>query len=185
MRPLTVYEEEHTAPPVHEKPIRILLIAVWFALVTGFIEVSLRAVQKFFLHQRVFVSPHIVWMAPLADVFVFVIPGFILSVVAWHWPRLISLRLATFIFAFLGFLGPLIMYPRLHRYAALLLAVGLAMQTTRLIVGHTHRFHVLVRHTLGWMIALVMGLVVVVYGWQVSAEHSALVKLPPAPPSCS
>ncbi len=179
---MVVNKKEHTLSTVYAQPTRLLLLAVWFALLTGFVEVLLLSVKKFFLHQMIFLSPHVVWMAPLGDVFLFTVPGLILFLGAWRWPRFVSLRIVIFIFAFLSFLGLLFMWSRMHHYAALLLAAGLAVQIVRLTTVHTHRFYSLVRCTTGWMVTLVVGLAVGVHGLQGLAEQSALAKLPPASP---
>ncbi len=121
-------------------------------------------------------------MAPVADVVFFAGFGIIFCLMARPWPRLVSLRMAACAFAFLGFLSLLLPYYPLHRYAKLLLAAGLAVQTARLIAAHPQGFHALVRRTLGWMVTLVVGLAVVVYGWQQLVERRALAALPPAPP---
>jgi arylsulfatase A-like enzyme len=134
-----------------EKSPRLLLIAAWFGLITGLGEVSLRAVQKFLLGQRIFVSLHVIWMAPLADLFCFTILGSILVLIAQKWPKCMSMRIAVFLFALLSFSSPLLWYPKLHVYAALLLAIGLATQTARVITVSPHRFYALIRRTLGWM----------------------------------
>jgi arylsulfatase A-like enzyme len=180
--PIKTCEKRGTLSAVPEEPARLLLMAAWFGLSTGLGEVSLRAVQWFILNQRTFVSPHVVWMAPLADLLFFAISGLILFLIARRWPALVSLRIAVFIFAFLAFLGPLLWYPRLHVFAALLLAAGLSVQTARLAT-HINGFNTFVRRSIGWMIALVVGLAVGVSGWQVFVENRALAKLPPASPS--
>jgi arylsulfatase A-like enzyme len=165
---------------MHEKSAQLLLLAAWFALITSLGEISIRGVQKFFLHQFVFVSPYIVWMAPLANLLLFAIAGLALCLVARYCPRLVSLRLAASSFAFLTFSGPLLWYSRLHVYAALLLAVGLAVQAARSIAAHSQGFHTLVRYTVGWMAVAIVGLTVSVYGWRVLTEREALATLPPA-----
>jgi arylsulfatase A-like enzyme len=157
----------------------LLLLAVWFGLVTGLAEVSIRAVQKFFLGQIIHLSPHVVWMAPLADLILFAITGVILYLGARCWPRLGSLYVSTFIFSFLGFLGPLLWAPRLHLYAALLLTTGLAVQTARFIASHSHGFLIVVRRTTGWMAGLVIALAVNVHVGQVLTERNAHAKSTP------
>jgi arylsulfatase A-like enzyme len=120
-------------------------------------------------------------MTPLADGVLFVSVGLILLPLAWRWPQLVS-RAAAFIFAFLAFLSLLLMYKPLHGYAQLLLAAGLAAQTTRFIVARPEGFHVLVRRTIVWMMMLATVLAVGVHGWERLAEHRALAKLPTPPP---
>ena len=164
----------------YEKPAVILLIAVWFGLAIGIGEVTIRAVQKFFLHQHLFQSPYIVWMAPLTDIILCCLAGLILIVSARCWPRLASLSIAVCFFAFLGFLGVFIAYPRLYRWAALLLAGGLAIQTARIITAHAERFYRLVRATTLWLFVIVIGLSVGVHGREMLSERRALAALPPS-----
>lgn len=160
----------------------LLLLAAWFGLLTGFGEVSLLAAKKLFLQQFIRFGPHVIWMAPLSDLLLFIVPGLVLSLIAWRWPKSISLRTACLLFAFLGFLSLLFMYSKLHLYAALLLACGLAVQTSRLIGAHAQGFLGFVKRTLVWTIALAAAMTVGVYGWQNLAERRALAELPPPSP---
>ena len=164
------------------QPAGLLLLAAWFGLLTGLGEVCLLAVKKFFLHRIIRLSPHVAWMAPVADLVFFAGFGLIFCLMARPWPRLVSLRMAAWAFAFLGFLSLLLMYDPLHLYAKLLLAAGLAVQTARLLAAHPQGFQALVRRTMGWMVALVVGLAAGVYGWQGLAERRALATLPSASP---
>jgi arylsulfatase A-like enzyme len=163
-------------------PGKLLLFAAWFALATGLGEISIRAVQKFFFRQWIYVSSQIVWMAPLADLVLFLLAGFILLLVARFWPGVASSKIVVFIFAFLSFSGPLLWFPQLHILAALLLAIGLSVQTTRFIEKHISLFYILARYTLGGMLVLITGLTVGINQWQTLIERNALAKLPPAPP---
>jgi arylsulfatase A-like enzyme len=162
---------------------RLLLMAVWFGLLAGLLEASHLTVRIFFLHQIIGLSRHIVWMAPLADAFLFAVVGLFLFPIAWRWPKLISLRVSVFIFAFLSFLSLLISYPLFHRYAVLLLALGLAVQTARLISRRADKFQRLVQRTTWCLAALVLGLAVGIYGWQYLGERRALAQLPTAAPN--
>ena len=70
---------------------------------------------------------------------------------------------------------------QIHILAVLLLAAGLAIQTCRLITSHADRFHLLVRRTVPYLIALVAALGLCVGAWKLIPEYRALKKLPPAP----
>ncbi len=182
IQPGTASGEAPTLSAPRQEPVPFLLLAVWFGLLSGLGQVALVAVKKFFLHRYIHHGPDLIWMAPLADLLLFALLGIILSLIARRWPKLVPLSLAVTVFAFLGYLSMLKMYPKLHRYAALLLAAGLAVQTVRLVAGHTRGFYSLARRTIGWMLALVVGLMLGVQGLQALAERRALAKLPPAPP---
>ena len=141
---------ERPKPPiVSERPMTYLFLAMWFGLVTGLIEVATKVIRKLFLgHWRHF-NPDLIWMTPLADVFILSILGIVLALVAWRWPKLVSLRTAAFILAFPSFLSLLFMH-KLHILAKWLFAAGLAVQTARLIAAHPLGFHKLVYYTVGW-----------------------------------
>jgi arylsulfatase A-like enzyme len=160
----------------------LLLVAAWFGLLTGFGEVSLLAAKRILLQQFIRFGPNLIWMAPLSDLLFFIVPGLILALVAWRWPKAISVRTACLVFAFLSFLSLLLLYSKIHVYAALLLASGLAVQTSRIIAKRPQRFLRLVRKSLVWTLALAVASTALVYGWQNLAERRALAKLPSPPP---
>ena len=168
-----------------EQPGRWLLLAVWFGSLAGLAEVLVLAVKKYSLHYHFLHQPlEVVWMAPLANAAFYAIPGFALFLIAWRWPRLVTLRRAALPFTFLGFFGLLMTLPfRLSEWAAALLAAGLAVQTAHVIAAHPQRFRALVRRTLAWMVALIVGLGLGLQGWQALTERRALATLPPASPN--
>ena len=185
----------HSSSTVRERVVQLLLMGVWFGLLTGFAEVSLVAAQKFLLRRfepqalRSFVfllqgfNPHVVWMTPVADLLLFSLVGLVLVIGAQAWPKLMSPRIATTVFAFLAFSSLLLMVRPIGRYAAFLVAAGLGVQSARLLVrGNLFRSPFLWRTT-KWMLALVTVLVIVVFGWQGLAERRAFAKLPPAAPN--
>ncbi len=165
-----------------ESAVTILVLAMWFGLVASALELALLAGRKFVLHRMLYLSPHVVWMAPLMNVLCLVIAACCLIGIAQRWPRVGSLRVAALAFAGIGLLGPLFMYGPLHPAAAVLLAAGVATQAARLIAARADGFRALVRRTTGWMLVLVVGAAVGIYGWQALRERRALATLPPAPP---
>jgi arylsulfatase A-like enzyme len=129
---------------------RVLVLALWFGLVTGCGEVVLVAIRKFALHRLVRLSPHVVWMAPLADIALFVLAAIVLIAAGRLWPRLLALRPASTVFAALSFFTISLHYGHIAMYARTLLAVGLAVQTGYFIGKYPHRFTRLLTWTLGW-----------------------------------
>src|SRR5262245_56935669 len=156
----------------------LLILVIWFGLLTGFSEVFLLGVKKFFLGQFIRFGLDVVWMAPLADALLFLLLGLVLWLIAARWPNLVSLRLVTGIFAFLGFLSLLFMYYPLAVYAKILLAAGLAIQASRFAEARADAFQRLARRSVGWTAALVVALAVSIHGWQWIGERQALAQLP-------
>ncbi|HSK18802.1 MAG TPA: sulfatase [Longimicrobiales bacterium] len=129
---------------------RILALAVWFGLFTGLLEVALLAVKKFHLHRVVRVSPHVVWMAPLADIVIFSVIAVLVIVVAKWRPRLAGYGPVIGVFAFLSFFTLTLHYTPIHLAAKALLAVGVGVQSGRWAAAHPGAFASLVSRTLGW-----------------------------------
>ena len=169
-------------------PSRILLMAVWFGILTGLGEVFLFALKKYFVPHLTptgpfsYLSRHFLWMIPLAEVALFTIPGLTLFVIAWRWPRVAAVRVPAFLFSFLGFLSVLLLIAWFNGYARLALAAGLAVQASRLIAAHPNGFQLIVRRTILWMVVLVVGLAAGTYGLMAVGEYRALAALPPASP---
>ena len=160
--------------------LQFLLIAGWLGLLTGFAEGLILGGRILLLDRVVSVNPHWFWMKPVADALLFVVIGLILLLVARRVLKVLPLRLPTCVFIFLGCVTLLFMFPKLHKYAALVFAAGMAMQISRLIAGHASRFNSFVRRTVPWFVALTAALFLGVFTWKVFPEHRAFAKLPPA-----
>src|SRR6478735_4278691 len=111
----------------------IVVFAVWFGLVTGFGEVILLGLKKFYLGRPIWFGPDIVWMAPLADAILFAACGAVLALLVARRPQSTSSWIAALVLSFLMFLSWLLMYYPIHLIAKLVLAAGLAMQSARVI----------------------------------------------------
>ena len=170
----------------HLRPVGILIMAAWFGLLTGLAEVAVKAVQKFGFGQIINAGVDVAWMAPLAGLIFFLIPGLALVVLSWLAARLRARfdarRLAAFILTFLGSLNLLLLIPRLHHYAVALLAAGGAAQVSRLISARDKSFRRLTRRTVGWLAAWVVIAGGIAQGGQWMLERNKVIKLPPAPP---
>ena len=159
-----------------------LLLGLWFGLLTGLGEVGLLALRKLFYPRFVHLSLDAAWMAPLVNVVLFVVTAIVLVLMARRWPRLVRLPSVIFVLALLSYLSLLLLAPRLHRYAMLLLVAGLAAQTARVLSAHSRGFHTLVRRTVVGLVAVVLAIAVIVPGWSQVALRRAIANLPPAAP---
>lgn len=125
-----------TEAPAERLPLRsVLLLATGFGLATGWVELALRAVQKFVLGSILFQSRHIVWMAPLSDLILFLACGLLLYMLGRLAPRLGSLRAFVFMFSSLLVAAPLTSYPRIHWAAGWVLALGAGWRASALLSG--------------------------------------------------
>ncbi|MGH7502342.1 MAG: sulfatase-like hydrolase/transferase [Longimicrobiales bacterium] len=131
----------------------VLLGAAWFAVAGGLIEATWHAFRWLVLGEVVKLSPHFVWMAPLANLILFVVPGLGLFLLHRVAPRAVTRARAAGLFAFLATLGVLSMFPGLHRIAMLIVALGVAVQAGRWIAAMPASARALMRATLVWMMA--------------------------------
>lgn len=133
-------------------PDLILQMAVPAGLPTGLGEVFGLSIAKSFLKRyEWYLGPHLIWMSPLANVFIFLVPGVVLFFVSRQWPRAVSVRLAVFVYAFLGLTGLLSLVPVLHALAMLVLAAGLAWKASFLVAKHARLSNCLLRWPAGWI----------------------------------
>jgi len=161
-----------------------LYLAVWFAFATGFGDVLMLGLRKFFFQQPVNRGLDVIWMAPLSYIPFFVIPGLTLFVLSLWIPTLGSITIYTFTFAVIAFFSVLLTVPEVHLIAAVILSIGLAVQATRQVGRRVDGFCAGVKRILGSMILLIIGLAVIVQGYRWTAEQRALTQLPtPAPQS--
>ncbi len=173
------------SPDARERAVRILFVAIWFGLATGLVEVCIFTFQKLILHEIIKRDQSAVWMVPLAELLFFIVPGVVFASLSLRWPRLVSPRIAVFVLAFLSFAIVVLYVPRLHKLAALLLAVGLATQAARTIAAHPEPFHRFARRTTAWMALIVLALGLALQGREWLSERRTLARLPPPPPAAS
>lgn len=123
-----------------ENAARVLVLGAWFGLFTGFGEVLLVAVKKLYLHRIVRLSPDVVWMAPVADVALFLLAAALVIAIGSLWPRMLRVGPASGVLASLGFFTLSLHYTPVHLAAKALLAIGLGTQVGRLVAAHPASF---------------------------------------------
>jgi arylsulfatase A-like enzyme len=133
---------------------KIWIWALWFAAATGLAQALLVALARLLTHRLVFISSHVVWMAPLANAAVFLVTAGFLSIMARHLKPSTVQRWALSTFAFLFLIGPVLLVPRLHPYAATVLAIGAATQGGVLLARRVDWFDMMARSTLPVMVGL-------------------------------
>jgi arylsulfatase A-like enzyme len=163
-----------------QKTFQILLLGIWFGVVTGLLQAAVLAVRRFGYGQWVGHGPEIFWIAPLMGLVLFGVVGSILSLLAWYWPRRVPLRLCIFLYVFLASFSVLLMFSQLFRIAQVLLAAGLATAISSFLAPRVQRFEPTRRRTLRAMLGLIAAGALGSYGWRRFSEVRALAQLPPA-----
>ena len=151
----------------------ILLIAAWFGLFTAFGELAILGFRRFLQNIVIQRGLLVIWALPLTEVTIFVGFGLILFLLSKRFPNLAKTQIAAFVFSFLGYLSIFLMFPRIHILADVVLALGLAVQTSRMASSHPNGFYFLIYHHLGWIgvpRALIVKKPLVEHGAQAQAE---------------
>jgi arylsulfatase A-like enzyme len=125
-------------------------IAAWFALAAGLLEAAAVLVQRFVLHWFVRASVDVVWMIPLVNLIVVGVLALALLVLGRFWAQGRSLPVVVGVVSFVAYAGLLLLVTALSKWAVLMLALGLAVQTGRLAGAHHTGFERLIVRSLGW-----------------------------------
>lgn len=158
-----------------DNPATILLIAAWFGLFTSFGELAILGVRKFLQYKIIYRGPLVIWTLPLTDVIIFVSIGFVLYLLSKKIQRFAKTDVPVLVFSFMAYISFFLMFPQIHILASIVLALGLAVQTSRIAISHPNGFFLLVYHTLGWISlpkALVLRKPLVEKNQQAQAETS-------------
>ncbi|MCA9738852.1 MAG: sulfatase [Gemmatimonadota bacterium] len=109
----------------------VLAILLLLGIATGFVEALVLWIKHEVFGQVVFVSRHVLWMAPVAYLLVFGALGLVLAVGAFLLPRLVRSPLAAFAGVAFGVGCLLLPVGQISRIAAAILAAGVGVQAAR------------------------------------------------------
>jgi arylsulfatase A-like enzyme len=157
----------------------LLTIALFLAAFVGLTESALLALARFGLDRFTHLNPHFAYLAPLwymAAVLFVVAP---LLVFARIPKSRVRMTIAVLPIALVGGLGVLFLYGRLNRWAALVLATGVAIQATRVAIARSSLLHRVARFglpVLGVAIAVIAAALHIPY---IIAERRALAEITP------
>ncbi len=177
---------EPEAPPCK------LLMAAWFGLATGQLELGLLVARKHLYSSAALgnlqMNRHFPWMIPVANLMIFVACGLILAIAARAWPRTAT-RLAGPSLVFLSLLTLSLAIRRLHPAACVVLSLGLTCRVARRLAAHPRSLNRLIRVSLPVMAGVVAILAGLTHHRVSLAERRALARLSAARPgartSCS
>lgn len=157
---------------------RLLRWAIWFGILTGYLELLNLGLKEHLLGRLLLLGCHTLWMAPLADGALFLALGAMLVPLGiWRPTRRVE-RLAIFAFGFALSASLVLLYREIHNYAAAALSAGVGVQIVRLIAARVESFDGLVRRSLPWMLAVCVGSAVALPAWWTWAERRAIGGLP-------
>ncbi len=176
---------ESVAPPRPAHARAVLLSALAFALISGYVEAGTILFRRLALAQLAYASIDAVWMAPISYVAFALVPGILLAVLARALPRVVTWPRAVFTLALLAVLC--IMYgfagARLHVFALFILSAGVAYQVMRVAASRPQSFSRAMKTAAVTLGALTVLLAAALPGGRAFAERRSVAALPTAPPN--
>jgi arylsulfatase A-like enzyme len=136
------------------EPATIMVLAFAFGLATGLFDTVWLTAARLTTSKYLVISPHFIWMAPVADVLIFGAAGVAILLGSVLIRRLRSAAFVLFAFGFLAWASILVLAVRLHGAPLIVLSAGLAVQTAR-AVARRPRFARAMGRSAPWMAAVV------------------------------
>lgn len=161
------------------RPGALLALALWAGIATGFGEI-VKVGADLFYSDFTNRSRDVLWMAPAFDAGAFLLVGAVVACIAARVK--LSWAAAAGLFAGLGAMLILLLVERLHPLASVILAVGIGVETRRLLRTRTPAARAIVRRSLPWLGVGVVVLCVTSIEWQAMADRRRASTRPPAPP---
>jgi arylsulfatase A-like enzyme len=163
---------------------QVILLAVWFGLVAGLLEVAVLAWQH--TNRPIAeLSRDYVWMTPVAVTAMCLGAGLLGLAIAAVTRRLSATRCALFLVASTASLELLLLVPRVHQAAAALLALGIGYQVMRALSRHAMGFRTVARRSLVLLVALPLIFGIWVRAGRALAERRAIADLGAAHPDAA
>jgi arylsulfatase A-like enzyme len=162
-----------------------LLLAAWFGLVTGLLELGLLVARKHLYSSAALgnlqMNRHYPWMIPVANLMIFGACGLILAMAGRVRPRLVS-RMAGPFFVFLSLLTLSLAVRRVHPVACVVLSLGLTSRLSRRLTANPRALDRPIRVGIPIMAAVVAILGGLTYHRVSLSEGRALARLAAARP---
>jgi arylsulfatase A-like enzyme len=161
----------------------LLALGAGVALATSLVELVILAVRKFGQHKELLLSPHTVWMAPAGDLAIFILPLLaILAVVRGQVTPTVA-RVTQLGLTVLSATAIVLMFPQVHRLAALILAVGVALSVVRVVPVDSPRFRRLAWLATAMTTVIVAAVTIVTTAWWTTRGHSPSTSAPRGAPN--
>ncbi len=159
-----------------------ILFAIVCGIATGVAEVVILLLREAVFGRMIFASRHVVWMAPAAYALLFNVLGILLFLGAMLAPRVVTYRVRTVCCIGFGVFCLFLPFTQIHRLAALLVALGVAVQTSRVLAGpgRVERLNVLLPRVTAVAAAVLAATMLGVRAWEGARERRAVAGLPAA-----
>lgn len=170
-------EVERSAPS-HPGATFPILVAACFAFLAGVAEVIVIGQRKLLQHEFIGANVHLTWMTPLSYLLFLVPLGALLGIATRVFPRLVTPRISIFILGVVSaFSFFFLFFPALHRIAIVILALGIAVQASRVLIARMTGFRRTARRVVRVGVVCTLGLVAGTVAWGAMRERRAMSAL--------
>jgi hypothetical protein len=154
------------------------LIGTGIGSIAGFGDVGIlvlnrRLIFRDFYHLRA----DFPWIVPSGVMVMVLVPALLIALFA-RIRGSVRLSVPVLLFSFVGFLD-LSSRLRLELWASLIISIAMAVQSVRLVRSRRAGFLRLMRRTVGWLLAILVGTIFVTHGGRVWLEYRQQANLPP------
>jgi arylsulfatase A-like enzyme len=163
-------------------PVTILLVAIWVGFTAGFLDLGLVFLKRLLAGDAFYrLSDQFRWIIPAAVAAFVLLPGMVLSLIAWLCRGRIPLGTAAGLLTFIGYLDACARLP-LALWSSLLLSAGLAVQSSRWVGRHREPFLGFVRRASPILVGVLLAIMLVSVVGRAGMEYRAVATLAPPPP---
>lgn len=145
----------------NKKPITVGKITLWFGLLFGYLEVGVLSIQQQLMGEYIFRSRDYLWMTPLANVLLFMLPGLLMVFVAVWVPRFVPIPGLVFFDSFLGAIGLFLLVEKFNRFVVVFLALMVAVNAARFTYQGEEKLIALVHQSFVWFVIFFFVLVMI------------------------
>lgn len=167
--------------PAELRPGELVLLALGAALLSGLLQ-NLARLAALLGGKPWDHGIHVFWMAPLAELIVIGVIALIVGLLGIWLPFLRRTRVVLVLLAWPAILSVLLLTPRLHVWARMLLALGVAVQVGALAAWRPALFRSIVRPSVTALLLVTLGAAGSVVGWSVFTERRDARSLGPSRP---
>jgi arylsulfatase A-like enzyme len=157
----------------------VILIGTWIGLIAGFVDAGILVINRRWIFRDFYhLGADFPWIVPLGVMVMVLVPALLIALFA-RIRGSVRLGVPVLLLSFVGFLD-LSSRLRLELWASLIISIAMAGQSARLVRSRRAGFLRLVRRTVGWLMAILVGTMLVTDGGRVWSEYHQHANLPPA-----
>jgi arylsulfatase A-like enzyme len=157
----------------------VILIGTWIGLIAGFGDVGFLVINRRLIFRDFYhLGADFSWIIPSGVMVMVLVPALLIALFA-KIRGSVRLGVPVLLLSLVGFLD-LCARLRLELWATLIISLAMAIQSVRLVRSRPAGFLRLVRRTVGWLVAILVGTMFVTHGGRVWSEYHQQANLPPA-----